>query len=66
LVASVSLVEHRYALMSKGKPILEDSDWLRDKEKLILGYARQLLGNTDRLSGKQNQRQEEQCQNRGK
>jgi hypothetical protein len=25
-VASVSLVEHRYALRSKGKPILEDSD----------------------------------------
>jgi hypothetical protein len=33
-VASVSSVEHRYALRSKGKPILEDSDRLRDKEKL--------------------------------
>jgi hypothetical protein len=27
-VASISLIEHRYALRSKGKPILEDSDWL--------------------------------------
>jgi hypothetical protein len=44
-VASVSLVEHRYALRSKGKPILEDLDRLRDREKPI-------LGNTDRLSGK--------------
>jgi hypothetical protein len=51
-VASVSLVEHKYALRSKGKSILEDSDWLRDKEKLILGNAKQLLGNTDRLPGK--------------
>jgi hypothetical protein len=35
-VASVSLVEHRYALRNKGKPILEDSDRLWDKEKPIL------------------------------
>jgi ribonuclease HI len=27
-VALVSLVEHSYSLRSKGKPILEDSDWL--------------------------------------
>jgi hypothetical protein len=33
--ASVSLVEHMYALRSKGKPILEDLDRLRGKEKLI-------------------------------
>jgi ribonuclease HI len=26
-VASVSLVEHRYALRSKGKPVIENSDW---------------------------------------
>jgi hypothetical protein len=54
-VASVSLVEHRYALRSKVKPILEDSDRLWDKEKPILDNAEQLLGNTDRLPGKQNQ-----------
>jgi hypothetical protein len=51
-VASVSLVEHRYALRSKGKPILEDSDQLWGKEKPILGNAKWLPGNTDRLSGK--------------
>jgi hypothetical protein len=51
-VASVSLVEHKYALRSKGKSILEDSDRLRDKEKLILGNAKRLPGNTDRLSKK--------------
>jgi hypothetical protein len=52
LVASVSLIERRYALRSKGKPILEDSDWLRGKEKPIPGNAKRLLGNTDRLSRK--------------
>jgi hypothetical protein len=51
-VTLVSLVEHRYALRSKGKPVLEDSDWLRGKEKPILGNAKRLLGNTDRLSRK--------------
>jgi hypothetical protein len=51
-VASVSLVEHRYALRSKGKPILEDSDRLRGKEKPIPGNAKWLPGNTDQLSGK--------------
>jgi hypothetical protein len=51
-VASVSLVEHRYALRSKGKPIIEDLDRLRGKEKLIMGNAKRLPGNTDRLSGK--------------
>jgi hypothetical protein len=51
-VASVSLVEHRYALRSKGKLILEDSDQLQGKEKPIPGNAKRLLGNTDRLSGK--------------
>jgi hypothetical protein len=43
------LVEHRYALRSKGKPILEDSDWLRGKEKLIPSNAKRLSGNTDQL-----------------
>jgi ribonuclease HI len=51
-VASVSLVEHQYALRSKGKPILEDLDLLRDKEKLIPGNIKQLPSNMDRLSGK--------------
>jgi hypothetical protein len=51
-VASVSLVEHIYALRSKGKPILEDSNRLRDKEKPILGNTKRLPGNTDRLSEK--------------
>jgi hypothetical protein len=66
LVASVSLVEHKYALKSKGKPILEDLDWIRGKEKPIQGNTMRLPGNTDRLSGKQNQSQEEQSQNWGK
>jgi hypothetical protein len=51
-VASVSLVEHRYALRSKGKSILENSNRLWDKEKLVLGNTNQLPGNEDRLSGK--------------
>jgi hypothetical protein len=48
-VASVSLIEHRYALRSKGKPILEDSDWLRGKEKPILSNTKRLLGYTNWL-----------------
>jgi ribonuclease HI len=51
-VASVSLVEHRYALRSKGKSVLEDLDWLRDKEKLIPGNGKRLPRNMDRLLGK--------------
>jgi hypothetical protein len=51
-VASVSLVENQYALRSKGKPILQDSDRLRDKEKPIPGNEKQLPGNMDRLLGK--------------
>jgi hypothetical protein len=46
------LVDNKYALRSKGKPILEDLDWLRDKEKPILGNAKWLPCNMDRLSGK--------------
>jgi curli biogenesis system outer membrane secretion channel CsgG len=46
------LVEHRFALRSKGKPILEDSDRLRDKEKLISGNAKRLPGNNYWLLGK--------------
>jgi hypothetical protein len=51
-VVSVSLVEHRYTLRSKGKSILADSDRLWDKDKPILGNSKRLPGNTDRLSGK--------------
>jgi hypothetical protein len=51
-VASVSLVEHKYALRSKGKSILEDSDRLRGKEKPIPGNSKRLPGNPDRLLGK--------------
>jgi ribonuclease HI len=51
-VASVSLLEHRYALRSKRKPILEDTNRLRGKEKPILGNTKQLPGNMDRLSKK--------------
>jgi hypothetical protein len=41
------LVEHKYALRSKGKLILEDLDLLRDKEKPIPDNAKRLPGNTD-------------------
>jgi hypothetical protein len=50
-VASVSLVEHMYALMSKGKLIPEDSGRLRDREKSIPGNKKWLPGNMDWLSG---------------
>jgi ribonuclease HI len=50
-VASVSLVEYRYALKSKGKSILEDSNQLQGKEKPIPGNAKWLPDNTDQLSG---------------
>jgi hypothetical protein len=46
------LIEHRYALRSKGKPILEDLDRLRDKEKPILSNAKRLSGNMNQLSRK--------------
>jgi hypothetical protein len=46
------LVEHKYALRSKGELILEDSDHLWDKEKPIPGNTKGLPGNMDRLSGK--------------
>jgi hypothetical protein len=52
-VTSVSLVGNRYALRSKGKLMLENSDRLQDKGKLIPDKAHQLseksepeLGNT--------------------
>jgi ribonuclease HI len=51
-VVSVSFIEHSYALRSKGKLILEDSDRLWGKEKLIPGNTKRLPRNTDRLSEK--------------
>jgi hypothetical protein len=54
-VASVSLIKHRYALRSKEKLILEDSDQLRDKEKLIPGDAKQLPGDAKQLPGNTDQ-----------
>jgi hypothetical protein len=51
-VASVSLVEHRYALRSKGKSVLENSDRLQDKEKPILDNMNRLPGKIGTDSGK--------------
>jgi ribonuclease HI len=62
-VATVSLVEHMYALRSKGKLMLENSDWLRDKGKPISGDAKRLPGKTDRLSGKIESESEKQRRN---
>jgi ribonuclease HI len=50
-VASVSLVEHRYALRSKGKPVLENSDRLQDEEKMIPDNTNRLLGKIGPDSG---------------
>jgi hypothetical protein len=51
-VASVSLVEHRYALRSNGKLMLENSDRLQDEEKSIPDNANRLLGGIGPDSGK--------------
>jgi ribonuclease HI len=51
-VASVGLIERRYALRSKGKPVLENSDQLQDEEKPILGNTNRLPGKTGTNSGK--------------
>jgi hypothetical protein len=51
-VASVSLVEHRYALRSKEKPVLENSDRLQDEEKPILDNTNWLPGKIGPDSGK--------------
>jgi hypothetical protein len=40
-------VENRYALRSKRKLMLENSDQLEDKGKLILDKVHRLLGNSD-------------------
>jgi hypothetical protein len=44
---SISLVENRYALRSKGKPMLENSDRLQDKGKPIPDKAHRLSGNSE-------------------
>jgi hypothetical protein len=44
-------VENRNTLRSKGKPMLEISDRLKDKGKLIPDKAHQLLGNSELESG---------------
>jgi hypothetical protein len=49
------LVEHRYALRSKGKPVLENSDQLQDEEKQILDNMNQLPGKTGPVQVKQSQ-----------
>jgi hypothetical protein len=46
------LVEHRYALTSKGKPVLENSDRLQEEEKLILDNTNWLSRKTMPNSGK--------------
>jgi hypothetical protein len=46
------LVEHSYALRSKGKLILEDLDRLWDNGKAIPDNTKRLSGSTDQLSRK--------------
>jgi hypothetical protein len=41
------LVEHRYALRSKGKPMQQNSDRLQDEGKPILGNMNRLWGKTE-------------------
>jgi hypothetical protein len=51
-VASVSLVEHMFALRSKGKSVLEKSDQLQDEEKLTPDNTNRLQGKIGSDSGK--------------
>jgi hypothetical protein len=51
-VASVSLVEHRNTLRSKGKPVLENLDRLQDEEKPIPDNTNRLPGKAGPDSGK--------------
>jgi hypothetical protein len=46
-VASISLVEHRYALRSKGKLMLQNSDRLQDEGKPIPGNTNLLSRKTE-------------------
>jgi ribonuclease HI len=51
-VALVSLVEHKYALRSKGKPLQENSNWIEDEEKSMPDNTNQLSGKIGPDSGK--------------
>jgi hypothetical protein len=51
-VASISLVEHRYALRSKGKLMLQNSDRLQDEGKPIPSNTNLLLRKTEPESGR--------------
>jgi hypothetical protein len=50
-VTSASMVGNWYALRSKGKPMLENSDWLQDRGKLIPDKAHRLSKNSKPKSG---------------
>jgi hypothetical protein len=64
-VATVSLVEHKYALRSKGKPILEDLDWLWVRRNRFWvtqsGYHETQIGYQEN----QNRSRGEQSRNKG-
>jgi hypothetical protein len=57
-VTSVSLVKNRYAMRSKGKPVLENSDRLQDKGKLISDKAQRLSENSEPESCKMGESQD--------
>jgi hypothetical protein len=65
-VTSVSLVENRYALRSKGKSMLENSDRLQDKGKPILDKAHRLSGNSEPRSGNTHESQDKAKPTSGK
>jgi hypothetical protein len=50
-VTSVSLVDNRYQLRSKGKPMLDNVDLLQDKGKLISDKANRLPDKSEPESG---------------
>jgi hypothetical protein len=53
-VTSVSLVDNRYQLRSKGKPMLDNVDLLQDKGKLISDKANRLPDKSEPESGNPN------------
>jgi hypothetical protein len=59
-------VENRYALRSKGKPMLENSDRLQDKGKLILDKAHRLSQNSEPESGNMGESQDKAKPTSGK
>jgi hypothetical protein len=62
-VASVSLVEHRYVLKSKGKPVLENSDQLQDEENQFRITRIVYQEKQGRIQVKQSRNREKQNQN---